>query len=228
MRRTATRPFEIKFAKDGPPGTFSGYGAVFGNVDDGGDVLVKGAFAASLAGWKARGKLPKMLWQHGLGASAEDKMPVGYWTAIEEDAHGLKVVGQLDPIDTERGRTLLAGLRNGSIDAMSITYSAVDVAYGKTAADPVRTITKVELYEVGPVLWGMNPLAGIEDAKAASRIRTIRDFEAFLRDAGGFSHAAARAIASGGYKANPNPRDEGGMDDLLDLQRQAESLFSTT
>ena len=73
-----------------------------------------------------------------------------------------------------------------------------------------------------------NPLAGIEDAKAASRIRTIRDFEAFLRDAGGFSHAAARAIASGGYKANPNPRDEGGMDDLLDLQRQAESLFSTT
>jgi hypothetical protein len=111
---------------------------------------------------------------------------------------------------------------------MSITYSAVDVAYGKTAADPVRTITKVELYEVGPVLWGMNPLAGIEDAKAASRIRTIRDFEAFLRDAGGFSHAAAKAIANGGYKANPNPRDEGGMDDLLDLQRQAESLFSTT
>ena len=169
-----------------------------------------------------------MLWQHGLGAAAEDKMPVGYWTAIEEDAHGLKVAGQLDPIDTERGRTLLAGLRNGSIDAMSITYSAVDVAYGKTAADPVRTITKVELYEVGPVLWGMNPLAGIEDAKAASRIRTIRDFEAFLRDAGGFSHAAAKAIANGGYKANPNPRDEGGMDDLLDLQRQAESLFSTT
>ena len=54
------------------------------------------------------------------------------------------------------------------------------------------------------------------------------EFEAFLRDAGGFSHAAAKAIANGGYKANPNPRDEGGMDDLLDLQRQAESLFSTT
>ena len=169
MRRTATRPFEIKFAKDGPPGTFSGYGAVFGNVDDGGDVLVKGAFAASLAGWNARGKLPKMLWQHGLGAAAEDKMPVGYWTAIEEDAHGLKVAGQLDPIDTERGRTLLAGLRNGSIDAMSITYSAVDVAYGKTAADPVRTITKVELYEVGPVLWGMNPLATLVTGRPRTR-----------------------------------------------------------
>ena len=65
-----------------------------------------------------------------------------------------------------------------------------------------------------------------EDAKAVSRIRTIRDFEAFLRDAGGFSHAAAKAIASGGFRANPNPRDEGGMDDLLDLQRQAERLFS--
>ena len=76
MLRT-TRPFELKFAAGAKPGQFSGYGAVFGNVDDGGDVLVRGAFAASLADWKARGKLPKMLWQHGLGAAAEDKMPVG-------------------------------------------------------------------------------------------------------------------------------------------------------
>jgi len=189
---------------------------------------VKGAFAASLAGWKTRGKLPKMLWQHGLGAAAEDKMPVGYWTTMEEDQHGLKVAGQLDPIDTERGRTLLAGLRNGSIDAMSITYSAVDFAHGKTAADPYRTITRVELYEVGPVLWGMNPLAGVEDAKAASRIRTIRDFEAFLRDAGGFSHTVAKAIASGGFKANPIPRDEGGLNELLTLRQRAEGVFTTT
>ena len=227
MLRT-TRPFELKFAASAKPGRFSGYGAVFDNVDDGGDRIVKGAFAASLADWKVRGKMPKMLWQHGLGASAEDMMPVGYWTALEEDDHGLRVEGQLDPIDTERGRTLFAGLKNGSIDAMSITYVAVDYAYGKTANEPFRTITQVDLYEVGPVLWGMNQLAGIEDAKAASKIRTIRDFEAFLRDAGGFSIAAARAIASGGYKANPTPRDEGGMDELLALRRQAEGIFTTT
>ncbi|MBX9944860.1 MAG: HK97 family phage prohead protease [Reyranella sp.] len=226
MLRT-TRPFELKFAASAKPGQFSGYGAVFDNIDDGGDRIVKGAFADSLADWKARGKMPKMLWQHGLGASAEDMMPVGYWTALEEDDHGLKVEGQLDPIDTERGRTLLAGLKNGSIDAMSITYVAVDYAYGKTAAEPFRTIGRVDLYEVGPVLWGMNQFASIDEAKAAYKIKTIREFETFLRDAGGFSIADAKAIASGGFKAKPL-RDEGGADALDVLRERAAGLFKTT
>lgn len=39
-------------------------------------------------------------------------------------------------------------------------------------------------------------------------IDTIRDFEAFLRDAGGFSREAAKAIAAGGYKASSDPREE--------------------
>ncbi|NQW50918.1 MAG: HK97 family phage prohead protease, partial [Rhodospirillales bacterium] len=222
-----TRPFELKFAASAKAGQFSGYGAVFDNIDDGGDRIVKGAFAASLADWKARGKMPKMLWQHGLGASTEDMMPVGYWTALEEDDHGLKVEGQLDPIDTERGRTLFAGLKNGSIDAMSITYVAVDYAYGKTAHDPFRTIARVDLYEVGPVLWGMNQFASIDEAKAAYKIKTIREFETFLRDAGGFSIADAKAIASGGFKAKPL-RDEGGADALDVLRERAAGLFKTT
>ena len=70
MLRT-TRPFELKFASDVKPGSFSGYGAVFDNIDDGGDMIVKGAFADTLAAWKAKGKMPKMLWHHGLGMSAE-------------------------------------------------------------------------------------------------------------------------------------------------------------
>ena len=44
MLRT-TRPFELKFASDVKPGSFSGYGAVFDNIDDGGDMIAKGAFA---------------------------------------------------------------------------------------------------------------------------------------------------------------------------------------
>jgi len=225
----ATRPFELKFADSAKTGSFSGYGAVFGNVDDGGDLIVKGAFAQSLAQWKAKGRMPKMLWQHGMGLAANDMLPVGYWTNIEEDAHGLKVEGQLDPVDTERGRTLLAGMKNKAIDSMSITYVAQDYTYGKTADEPFRTITKMELWEVGPVLWGMNELAEIDEAKAASDIETIRDFETFLRDAGGFSIADAKAIASGGFKAKPNLRDEGRAADALDaLRKRGTSIFTTT
>ena len=54
MLRT-TRPFELKFASDTKPGSFSGYGAVFDNIDDGGDMIVKGAFRDTLAEWKAKG-----------------------------------------------------------------------------------------------------------------------------------------------------------------------------
>lgn len=60
---------------------------------------------------------------------------------------------------------------------------------------------------------------------------TIRDFEAFLRDAGGFSHADARRIASVGFKAEPDPRDEGGAaagcetDDTQQALRELEALW---
>jgi hypothetical protein len=114
-----------------------------------------------------------------------------------------------------------------AIDAMSITYSVVESSYGKLAGETFRSISKLDLYEVGPVLWGMNEQAGIEDAKASKNIKTIRDFESFLRDAGGFSIAAAKAIASGGYKANPTPRDEGGTAKELEaLRDRATSVFS--
>ncbi|TGU42255.1 HK97 family phage prohead protease, partial [bacterium M00.F.Ca.ET.146.01.1.1] len=46
-------------------------------------------------------------------------------------------------------------------------------------------------------------------------IKTIREFEDFLRDVGGFSHAAAKAIAAGGFKAKPDPRDEDGIGDHI-------------
>ena len=114
-----------------------------------------------------------------------------------------------------------------AIDAMSITYSVVESSYGKLAGETFRSISKLDLYEVGPVLWGMNDQAGIEDAKASKTIKTIRDFENFLRDAGGFSIAAAKAIASGGFKANPTPRDEGGTaKELASLRDRAASVFS--
>ncbi|MGE3742136.1 MAG: HK97 family phage prohead protease [Geminicoccaceae bacterium] len=227
MLRTV-RPFELKFASDSKPGSFSGYGAAFHNIDDGGDVIVKGAFHDTLVDWKARGKMPKMLWHHGLGMSSEDLLPIGYWTALEEDDHGLKVEGQLIALDTDRGRTLHEGMMAGAIDAMSITYSVIESAFGKRDGESFRAITKLDLFEVGPVLWGMNDQAGIEAAKASRPIRTIREFESFLRDAGGFSIAAAKAIASGGFKANPTPRDEGGMaKELAALRERAAGVFTT-
>lgn len=49
----------------------------------------------------------------------------------------------------------------------------------------------------------------------APKIETIRDFEEALREHMGFSHAAARSIAAGGFKPQSEPRDED--DGLADI-----------
>lgn len=218
---------EVKFAEgDGaPPGTFSGYGAVFNNEDGGGDVILKGAFKKTLKEWKARGKLPKMLWMHGYD---DNRLPVGVWNSMAEDEKGLAVEGRLIALETDRGRLLHEGMKSGAIDAMSITYVATDVKYGTKEGDPWRTIKELDLYEVGPVLFGMNEEALIGEAKAAGKIKTIRDFEDFLRDVGGYSNANAKAIASRGFKA-ADLRDEGDVaSDLADMRKRVAGLFTTT
>lgn len=56
--------------------------------------------------------------------------------------------------------------------------------------------------------------------QSEAKIDNIRDFEAFLREAGGFSRNAARAIAAGGFKATESDaRDEpGGSQDAIDTE----------
>ena len=58
---------DVKFAAaDGAEAmTFKGYGAIFGNVDSYGDVIVQGAFKRTLRDAKRDNNLPAMLLQHG-------------------------------------------------------------------------------------------------------------------------------------------------------------------
>ena len=68
----ASIALEVKFAPDKPAGSFSGYGAVYGNIDEGGDMIAPGAMARSLASWSAKGGLPSSergpRWEKGAGA----------------------------------------------------------------------------------------------------------------------------------------------------------------
>jgi hypothetical protein len=190
---------QVKFA-DGDQakaGAFSGYGAVFGNVDSGGDMLVKGAFKETLREWKRRGSAPKMLLQHGgWGASVEDGIPVGKWTEMREDDTGLYVEGELFAMDTQKGKYIYEGLKSGALDGLSMGYIARDVAYGKKPEDPRRTLKKVDLFEVSIVTFPMNTEARIGAVKSIEEISTLSDAEAWLRDAAGLTRAQALAFVS--------------------------------
>lgn len=211
---------EIKFAAEDvqEDGTFSGYGAVFGNLDSYRDVIAKGAFTKSLREWRKAKRMPPMLLQHGgWGMGSMDEVPVGKWLSIEEDDTGLKVEGKLISLDTERGRTVYGAMKEGVMTGMSIGYRARKYQIGTKPDEPNRTLTEVDIVEISVVTSPANDLARVASIK--SRIDTIRQFETFLRDAGGFSQQAAKAIAADGFKAF-NPRDEEDADQLADLIRR--------
>ncbi len=200
--------FEIKFAAGGK-GTFSGYGAVFGNVDSHDDVIERGAFAKSLKDWKARGKLPPMLLQHGgFFGAVDDMLPIGKWTSMEEDARGLKVEGELFALGSDRGQYIHEGLKSGALDGMSIGYRAKRFTMGTRAGEPRRTLHEVDLVELSVVLFPSNEEARVGQAKSnmASAIKDPRAFEKFLRVAG-FSRAFAKTVTASGFKAAAGTRN---------------------
>lgn len=214
-------------AGDGKPMAFSGYGAVFGNVDSYGDVIEPGAFAKSLEGIKGGGSWPPMLLQHGgMIPSSADMTPVGVWTEIKEDEHGLWVEGAL--ADTERGRelyTLLKMAPRPAINGLSIGYIPVKFEDERKGKETIRHLTEIKLIELSLVTFPANGEARIEQVKQSGL--TIRDAERALREAG-FSRSRAKDILSGGYKSS-SLRDAGEAEDtegaIAALLRRNISIF---
>lgn len=203
---------ELKF----DPGTeaetmsFSGYGAVFGNVDSYGDVIDPGAFSKFLADVKSGSQpWPAMLSQHGgWQMSAEDMTPIGVWTDFSEDGHGLKVSGQL--ADTPRGREMHALMKMAprpAIDGMSIGYIAKEWEPRSKPEDPKRRLKRIDLIEVSLVTRPANTKARVSAVKGDEM--TERDFERLLTLGAGLSRSEARVVINQGFKSLIAMRDAG-------------------
>lgn len=209
---------EVKFADDGAKvGSFSGYGAIFGNVDSYGDVIQKGAFKDTLREAKKAGRMPKMLLQHGLGFSTMDDIPVGIWSAMDEDEIGLKVEGELFAMTTERGQYIYEGMKTGAIDGLSIGFKAKEFTFGSKPTEPRRTLNKIDLHEVSIVTFPANDRARMTGVKSAADYtpQDWRALEAVLRDEGLSRSDSVKAVS--GFKSylqrdagvsDPAPRDE--------------------
>lgn len=189
---------ELKLAQADAGGdmTFTGYGAVFNNIDAYGDLIAPGAFAKTLSDAKSGGTWPAMLLQHGgWGMSSEDLTPIGVWTDFAEDGHGLKISGKL--ADTPRGREAYALLKmtpRPAIDGLSIGFVPKEWEPRSKPEDPRRTLKRVDLIEVSLVTFPANPKARVESVKSTEQIESLSDAETFLRDACGFSRKEAAAL----------------------------------
>ena len=141
-----------------PDGAVEGYASLFGEVDQARDMVMPGAFTQTL---KQRGlrKIP-MLFQH------DPSEPVGVWLEIAEDWRGLRARGRLIP-DVMRAKELLALIRAGAVDGLSIGYRTV-----RGQIDPksrVRKLYQVDLWEISIVTFPMMDLARIAPGKLPAK-----------------------------------------------------------
>ncbi|WP_053239553.1 HK97 family phage prohead protease [Pleomorphomonas koreensis] len=130
---------------------FSGYASLFNVADLSGDVLLPGAFRASLARRGAAGV--KMLYQH------DPARPIGRWLQIAEDSRGLRVTGLLHT-EVAAAREVRSLVDAGILDGLSIGFRTVRAR--SDAAAGIRRVAEVDLWEVSVVTFPMLPAARID------------------------------------------------------------------
>lgn len=198
---------DIEWKADGE-GVIEGYGAVFGNKDNGGDIVAKGAFSESLAS----GRKVKMLSQH------DPYSVIGVWDEMSEDDNGLRVKGRI--LQTiQAGKEAYELVKAGAIDGLSMGYRTVKAG----AMNGARVIEKADLWEVSLVTFPMNEMARIDAVKAAEMSQ--REIERVLTQDAGLSRSVARQLMAGGYEAIKSMQDAGAdADELAELLRKRAAL----
>lgn len=186
----------LKFAKN-DTGAFSGYASVFGGVDSYRDTIMPGAYKSVIERIQAgAARMPKMFINH-----KSYELPVGKWLSMEEDDKGLFMFGELTP-GMDEAKTVKAAMQHGTIDGLSIGYglNRDDVEMVEKDDGVVRIIKNVsELYEISIVTYPADDAARVDLSSVKSaldQVESIKDFEDFLREAGGFSKSLATATAS--------------------------------
>ncbi|WP_298187810.1 HK97 family phage prohead protease [uncultured Pseudomonas sp.] len=202
-------PLTVKSVSD--TGEFEGYGSVFGVEDSYGDVVVRGAFTASLERWAAKGRLPALLWQHNMSE------PIGVYTEMREDETGLYVKGRLlidaDPL----AKRAHGHMKAGSLSGLSIGYMLDDYEYDKEKG--IWILKAIDLWEVSLVTFPANDEARISDVKSLlerGETPPPSKVEKALREVG-FSGTQAKAFMAKGYSAI-TPREAGADEALQTLK----------
>ena len=201
------KSFDIEFKSDGTGAHFSGFAAVFGNEDFGGDIIEQGAFSDSLKSITAKGRKVPILWQH-----AYDE-PVGYWEKLHETEDGLYGEGVL-LTDTDALAKRAAGLiKAGAVSGLSIGYRVIKDEHDRDR--DIRVLKALDLHEVSIVTFPMNDDARIDAVKASHL--TAREMERILTQDAKLSRSVARSLMSDGFKSIQSMQDAG--QDVEDLAR---------
>lgn len=171
-------------------GNIEGLAVGYGDVDAGNDIVAPGSIQL-----EGRKSIP-MLMHH------DRKRPVGAWTEFKELPEGLHVKGRFS--STTAAREAREDVKIGAITGLSMGF----ITKRHRLEGKSRHLLEVGLHEISLVTVPMHNrtrILSIKDILGGGEQPTVRQFEEFLRDAGGFSKTVAAAIAT---KATPHLRGD--------------------
>lgn len=141
-------------------GKIEAFGAIYGNEDDGGDRIIKGAFDRTVKNSKSRAKsrnnpyLFKMLWNH-----SQDDLIGGWYDVDPSDPKGLRCWGDV-LLSTQRGREFYELALAKMADQYSIIYDIIrgdkDNPGARYDEKGVRELLQLRLFTIDPVSLAMN------------------------------------------------------------------------
>lgn len=187
-------------------GNIEGLAVGYGDVDHGGDIVAPGS--VQLEGRKS---IP-MLLHH------DRKRPVGVWNQFTERADGLHVKGQFGT--SSEARDARSDVKLGAITGLSMGF----ITKKHRLEGKSRHLLEVGLHEISLVTVPMHNrtrIMSVKDITGAGELPSVRQFEEFLRDAGGFSKTVAATIASA---ATPHLRGDPEAKAIEELQQFLDGL----
>lgn len=145
-------------------GEFVATASVFGNVDSYGDRLISGAFDETLAKWAAKGDPIPIVFSHQW---TNPMAHVGEVLEIGEVDGALQYKGLLD-MDDEYSAKVYKLMKGRRVTQQSFGYDVLDYTWSAVDGVDVLDITKVDLFEVGPCLVGVNQSTSLLDIKSSN------------------------------------------------------------
>lgn len=152
--------FEVK-AYDPQAGTIEGYASTW-DLDQGGDIIVKGAFAKTIQERVPQGVV-KLLDSHYW----DGQHTIGTVTQAREDDRGLYIAASL--AGTPDAQAIRQKVMEGHLNRFSIGFEVVRERWERDpAGNLIRYIDELKLYEVSVVPFPMNEQAAVTGIKAQS------------------------------------------------------------
>lgn len=153
-----------------------GYITTYGNVDNAGDVIQRGALDGFIEDFNNGEVMLRMLFQH------QRNQIIGQWTELQSDEFGVFATGEIFE-DIQLGADIATLVRRGLLDSFSIGFVADENGFEQRRGGG-RLFTEIRLVETSVVDVPANSRARITEVRADDGSLDYVKIEKLLRDAG--------------------------------------------